>query len=785
LRRLATTLGLMLAIGSNPPCRGDVPDLAELRAALANDSIPIVDRVRRALEGSVALDQAAQQSILPSDRRARWSRAVALLDEFLDKHPEVEAAPLIRFQASVYRWAEGQSFAEQAELAPSDLKLRQGAIRTLDDSIRRLRGIEIKPDDAAEPFAQNVRFRLAQSIADRSKLEPAGDPKRLVLEREALALLDGSFATPGLRPFVRLLRSELANRLGLFGQAQIEIEQAEKLNPAPPVEALLDAKVVALCGRSQFDQAKAVVGSAKVSEPFKRLLNLRIALARRREAPPGRERNEIDAEACRLAEPFRGASSPEGRRGLMELARTIDEPPADAPPDWWDLLAEGHLRLGDPVRAGRLDAKGGDRAEVAGQSEKAASLRYKAGAYLFEAGKFADADRRLTQVLDQVAAPRDLRARAGMLRALARGRAIATQDPDASMASYLSALEAQVRDYPNEPSTGEARWLLGQIRLSAGRVDDAMRLWAGVTHGHARWLETRMLIADRQREAVESQRINRDSSLVTAKMDIARKFLKDALDLTREGPEFIALTLLLARLELTPDAGRPAVALDACERVLKLAAKAEQHQAARLYRIVALAESNRAVEAERAARLEIGTDDLTRLFPALRLLDRAACEADSEVTRRRIGLIARVITSKMIDRLDLLPEVSRDEAHLHHARALLLSGDSAAARKEIADWGGPVGEIDDELLWELADLYQRLDAFTLAIDAERYRSGRLTPGSLAWFESRYGMALAYFRADRPKDARQLIEATAILHPDLGGGELKVRFERLRQKIGRD
>jgi hypothetical protein len=238
-------------------------------------------------------------------------------------------------------------------------------------------------------------------------------------------------------------------------------------------------------------------------------------------------------------------------------------------------------------------------------------------------------------------------------------------------------------------------------------------------------------------------------------------------------------------LEQTPEAGRPSLAIEACDRLLKLAARAEQHQTTRLYRMVAMAQGGRSVEAEQAAKSEARSDDLARLLPALRLLDRSACVVEGEVSRRRLGLIARILTTRLIDNLDQLPEKLRDEAHLHHARALLFSGEAVAARKEIASWGGPVGEVDDELLWELADTYHRLDAFVLAIDAERYRSSRLSPGSLPWFESRYGMALAYFRADRPKDARQLIDATAILHPDLGGGELRARFERLRQKIGKD
>jgi hypothetical protein len=785
LPRIATTLGLLLAMGLTRPSRGQGPDLAELRATLANDSIPAEERARRALDGAASVDQSAQQSPQASERRARWSQAVGLLDDFLAKQPGVESAPVIRFQAAVYRWAEGRSFAEQAELDPSDRKLREGAIRSLDDSTRRLREVAIKPGDPADPFAQNIRFRLAQSIADRSKLDPEADPGRVEREREALGMLDDSLTMPALRPFARLLRSELNNRLGLFGQAQIDVEQAEKLNPPPPAEALLVARVAALIGRTQYDEANKAIASARVGDPLKQLLSLRVVLARRGEKPAGRERKDLDGEAFRISERFRGVNRPEARRGLMELARAIDEPGPDVAPDWWDLLAEGYLRLGDVVRAGRLEGKGGDRAELAGQAEKAAALRYKAGAYLFEAGKFAEADRRLTQVVDQPAAPRDLKARAGMLRGLARGRALAAHDPDSSRSSYLSALEAQVREFPRDLATGEARWLLGQIRLGAGRPEDAMPLWSGIPHDHARWLESRLLIVDRLREAVEDQRINRDSAAVNAKMEAARNSLRAAIDEASEGPELVALNLALARLELTPEAGRPPVALEACDRVLKLAAKPEQHRAARLYRMVALAQSGRALEAERAARAEIKADDLASLLPALRLLNRSAGDADSEAIRRRIGLVARVISTWINEHLDDVPESSRDEAHLQHARALLFAGDPAAARKAIATWGGPLTDIDDELSRELADTYQRLDAFNLAIEAERYRSRRLAPGTLPWFESRYGLALAYYRTDRFKDARLLIDGMAFLHPTLGGGELKVKFERLRQKLGQE
>ena len=785
MRRLAILLCLTVSSARAWAGLADGPDIAGLKATLANDSLPIEERARRALEGAAAIDQAAQQSGRAPERRVLWAQATVVLDEFVAKHPGVESAPLIRFQAAVYRWAQGRSSADQWALSPADAKLRDGATRSIDDAMLRFRAIEVKPADAAEPFAQNLRFRLAQAIADRSRLEPAGSPGRLALDREALAMLDGSLTLPGLRAYTRLMRAEVANRLGLFGQAQIDVEQAEKLTPPPPAEAILEAKVGALTGRNLYDEARKSIEAANVGDRLKGLLTLRVVLATRREKPPGRDRQAIDEEAFRIAEKARASTDPEGRRAIMELAKVIDEPPADAPGVWWDLLAEGHARLGDPIRAGRLNGKGGDRAEALGRAVEAASLRYKAGAYLFEAGKFAEADRRLNQVVDQPQAPRDLRARAGMLRALARGRAVATREPNASRTGYLDALEAQLRDFPDEASTGEARWLLGQVRLSAGRADDALALWAGIPHGHARWLEAQGLIADRRREAVESQRLNRDTSAVATKVEAARASLRSAIEKASDGPEAIVLTLRLARLELIPEAGKAALALDACDRVLRLAARPEQHRSARLLRIVALAQSGRSIEAEKLANSEARADDPAALLPALRLLDRSASDAEAELARRRFGLIAHILTTRLVDSLNELPEGLKDEARLQHARALLFSGELAAARKSIAAWGGPTADLDDGLLRELADTYQRLDAYSLAIEAERYRSGRLAPGTLPWFEARYGMALAYYRSDRSRDAGQIIDATAILHPDLGGGELKVRFERLRQKIGQD
>ena len=145
----------------------------------------------------------------------------------------------------------------------------------------------------------------------------------------------------------------------------------------------------------------------------------------------------------------------------------------------------------------------------------------------------------------------------------------------------------------------------------------------------------------------------------------------------------------------------------------------------------------------------------------------------------------RVLAGRVAQNLGSIPERSRDEARLRVARSLMFAGDPMAARREISAWGGPSEAFDDGLLRDLADTYFRLESYPLAADAERLRASKLAPGSPAWFEARYNLALASFRDGKAKDARQIIDATAILHPELGGGVLRDKFTKLRQRLAQE
>jgi hypothetical protein len=194
---------------------------------------------------------------------------------------------------------------------------------------------------------------------------------------------------------------------------------------------------------------------------------------------------------------------------------------------------------------------------------------------------------------------------------------------------------------------------------------------------------------------------------------------------------------------------------------------------------------NRFDEAEKQARDESGRSRPADLLEVGRLLDHIAADSESDLRMRRFGLIIRTLLAGPPDQVQELSEDQLSELRLRNCRALLFRGDDENARRALTAWTGKVPEDDRGFLRDLADTYFRLEAYALAIDVERLRQRRLTSGSLLWFESRYRVALALYRSGKTKDALHLIDATAILHPDLGGGALRDKFVRLRQRIGPD
>ena len=415
-------------------------------------------------------------------------------------------------------------------------------------------------------------------------------------------------------------------------------------------------------------------------------------------------------------------------------------------------------------------------------------MRLRGGGFLFQAGKYAEAAALLSRVADDPRAGA-LRPKAGMLRALARGRALAAGVPGVTASAYAEALQHQIADFPADPATDEARWLLGALLRAAGEPGKAEVLWMAIAQGSPRWLDARLAVAELRRAAVESELFSGDRRLIVLAYQRADSFLTESAQQARNEREQAELLLAQARLNLVPTAGKAQLAVSLLERLGRLGLTPQERYRARLARMIALVQVGPPyLDAEREAQTHATWADPSArgaFFDAVRLIDQCASFSEVDLHQRRLGLVLRLLVQPVLQDPDdeKWTAEERSEIKLRLTRAYLFLGDERNARTSLQGCTDLPRSAPDDLLRDLADTYNRLEAYEFAIDVQRLRSRNLQTGSASWFEARYGLALAYFHAGHLKEAAQLIDATAILHPGLGGGALQRKFIKLRQRLG--
>src|SRR5262249_27501107 len=160
---------------------------------------------------------------------------------------------------------------------------------------------------------------------------------------------------------------------------------------------------------------------------------------------------------------------------------------------------------------------------------------------------------------------------------LARGRALALRLPGISMASYIEALERQVRDFPADPATEEARWLLGEVRLAEKDRKRAEAVWSTIAPSSPRWLDARLALANLAIDRMDGQQDHADRRRMLEEFERADKPLAESIRKASSEPAIAELSLARARLNLTPGVGNAAVAAELCDRVARLPLSAALH----------------------------------------------------------------------------------------------------------------------------------------------------------------------------------------------------------------
>ncbi|QEH33668.1 hypothetical protein OJF2_21740 [Aquisphaera giovannonii] len=787
---LALSLGLLLPWASlqDRPANDRLAIRLEDLKRLADDpTLAIGQRESAAMEMVGALDETARAADGPAEKASFWDRAIAVLGEFNEQNEGHPRSREFQLQAGVYRWAQGMSWRQHRELNPADEADSRQAASALDDAISRFRAI--KPEEGETALSENVRYRLSRALADRAELEPSDSPARKALESEAVALTAPPPTEPGLKTFNSLLRAELLRRVGHLDEAAAEVESASRLDPPPPPRDLFEARLEILTSRQRWAEAEALIKAAPADDPTKNLALVRLRIAQLSALDPGAGRDALEQDLFRVLDGMRTARSPQARRALVALAasglKTSKKHSAMAS----DVMADAFEIRGDLDRAAELESQAAAHADEASDPAGASAYRLKAGAMLFRAGRLAEADALLSRVCNDPKAGAS-RSKAGLLLALARGRALAAGAPGVTAASYADALERQIRDFPAEPSTDEARWLLANLSRAADDTSRARSLWKEIGPGSPRWLDARLAAAALNLFELETLLVTSERATLKEDFRRAQDELQGSVKQARGDAERAALLVAEARLNLVPLVGNSRHSLECLDRITTMPMRPAERYRARLLRLVALVQTGPPyLQAEREAQMHASWAEptgRTAFLEATRLLDECATYSEEDLHERRLGMVLRLLVQPAASDPDeeRWTAVERAELRMRLARALLFLGDERGARAALRTFSGPPrGTVDDALLRDLADTYNRIEAYELAIDVERLRSRNLKPGSPAWFGSRYGLALAYFRSGQLAESAQLINGTAILHPNLGGGAIEQKFIRLRQRIG--
>jgi tetratricopeptide (TPR) repeat protein len=296
-----------------------------------------------------------------------------------------------------------------------------------------------------------------------------------------------------------------------------------------------------------------------------------------------------------------------------------------------------------------------------------------------------------------------------------------------------------------------------------------------------------LVVASLDRDELDRQQLNPDRHKLIEIFERADRFLERAVDLVKSDGDRAELLLARARLNIAPRVGTPETARDLCDRARRLVDAPGLQYRARLYRLVAMVDIGRYVEAEREAISHLAwrnPAERDAFFDAVRLLDQLAATAETDLRQRRFGLVLRMIVEPIVTSTEeKLDADHQSELAMRLTRALLFTGGDVAARRSVAAWRGGPQTSDERVLRDLGDTYNRLEAYSLDIDVQRLRLKNNPPGSLPWLDARYSLALAYFRNGNLKEAAKLIDSTAILHPELGGNALHDKFIHLRQRLG--
>jgi tetratricopeptide (TPR) repeat protein len=260
------------------------------------------------------------------------------------------------------------------------------------------------------------------------------------------------------------------------------------------------------------------------------------------------------------------------------------------------------------------------------------------------------------------------------------------------------------------------------------------------------------------------------------------RFLKEKTD-AKPGADWnsdqVSHALRLCRILLHPSLARYGEAELLLEKILfgRTAGEAVRGEARRLI-VTALLGQDKFDEARRMIETEfVGVPQ--ELFAVVQVLEETV-DTSSETRRRHLGKLQLAATERLLKDAEKLDGDQALQAEVYLALAYVHAGDAFRADEIFAKLRDRVPG-NPRVLEAQAECFMQLGRYAQAREMWRQNLAMLREASPAWFRAKYKLALACALSGDSQQAIKIIQVTELLHPDLGGTELKSKMLELKAK----
>jgi hypothetical protein len=790
---------------------------------LADSRLKLEDRADLVVHLSQTYCDHAREA--PQDRADElWDNAVRVTEEFARTHSQGTWPLLVRAQGGLALVSRGEWLRQAAELTGEGPRLLEQAKEFLRRGIKELRDVstdllqamrtpargkdQLSRDELLS-LEKNLKHQLAVAYRNQGLCYTEESPDRDNSLRQAVEQLSTLVKLSPVDPLAWQARLEEITCLRLMKQAvAVQRRLAELDSEEPPPQVRLRARAERVRLHLAAADVQAALGVLQTGRRIDGQIDAEFDFA------------HLETYLAAWKAAVKSNDKPASQKWQAEAANVVRGIEQQHPP-YWARRAEGLLasvitdtgvsgNLAVLVRAAQGYYRGKQFADAVKaydeaaamalgqkQADQAFDLAYTAATIEHEQKNHAAAMRRYRKLaLDQ---QRHAKAPEAHLLAVFNAAQEARLHKPPKLDDYVALLREHLQTWPNSATVHQAHWHLGQFYEYDRRLSDALAEYRAIDPSHEQFKSALTAIA-RCYDVLLAQARSSNKSTVELAAEAAGYF--ERLVLPGQPPQWperwspnerlAAVAACRFRLDYAP--GDPRKRQEICARAEQFLTRALQgqppppaewkHQAQSLL-VVALAGQGTFDDAGKVVS-DLASAPPPELLGLMKRLSTLSEAAAGDV-RKSHGKLQAQAAGLLANRRPELSAPEQKAFDLLQARALAASGDAKRAIplfEELAKANPRDGDIQEALAATLLEAGDR-SSLEAALIKWREVERNSRAASPRWFRAKYHLALTHERLGDPRRAAEIIKVTQVLHPELGGTELKSRFLEMLKRCETD